>query len=323
MNEILVISGQYNYTTKVVDQKNADLTYSLYKYNKYMKILERIWWLLKIPYFHIFFPFAQKDIWKYKYVILFECHYPVETVSYIRKNNPTCQIIYWIWNSIEKMKTGKKYSLADEIKKLILMQTKYKIKVYSFDRNDCEKYKIRYNNQICMNFNKMPKSIKYDVYFCGIDKKRLEILRSLDSVFCNNNLIFKCELLLNKEKKYTRNDEKYLIYNEIDYETLLENELASKCILDLIQEGQGGLTWRPLEAMFYKKKLITNYINIRDYDFYCKENIFILGIDHIDDISRFINSKYKDVPKKIIDQYEWNGWIKKIKNDCIHGKTNK
>ena len=44
---------------------------------------------------------------------------------------------------------------------------------------------------------------------------------------------------------------------------------------EIVQPGQGGLTIRTLEALFYNKKLITNNESITEYDFYNADNIFI------------------------------------------------
>ena len=72
----------------------------------------------------------------------------------------------------------------------------------------------------------------------------------------------------------------------------------SNCILDYNQEGQVGLTLRPMEALFLEKKLITNNKDIKNYDFYNPSNIFILGENNIEDIKEFINKPYEKVEQK-------------------------
>lgn len=44
----------------------------------------------------------------------------------------------------------------------------------------------------------------------------------------------------------------------ISYQENLDNIRKSKCIVDVVQKGQIGLTLRPLESLFFKKKLLTN-----------------------------------------------------------------
>lgn len=99
------------------------------------------------------------------------------------------------------------------------------------------------------------------------------------------------------------------IRDEIPYRDLIINVLESNCVLDLVQENQGGITWRPLEAMFYKKKLVTSFKKIANYDFYCQENVFILGIDDLNKLYEFIQAPYRSIDKNIIRKYTADGWI--------------
>lgn len=50
-------------------------------------------------------------------------------------------------------------------------------------------------------------------------------------------------------------------------------------------------------------------MNIRDYDFYRSNNIFIWGIDKIESLRDWLNSPYEDIPSEIINKYDSNNWI--------------
>lgn len=317
MKNTLVISGQRNYTLLTIDIDSCDIDFSQYNRSVFYRILERICWIFNLPFFYFFFPFMNRKIEKYKNIILFECHYPVEVVKYIRKRNTNCNLIYWCWNSIDKIHIGKGYALANEIKKLAELQKKIKVKVASFDMNDCDKYKLIYNNQLGVNMLSRNLSNQvnneYDVFFCGKDKDRINVIKNLDKIFCQQGINMKCMLLPDDNKEYSLCDKnRYLINCEMDYVNMIKEELKSKCILEIVQNGQNGLTWRPLESLFYKKKLITNYSAIKYQKFYCKENVFILGEDDIDKLYCFINSPYKDISNKLIKHYLWNDWMRKL-----------
>ena len=73
-------------------------------------------------------------------------------------------------------------------------------------------------------------------------------------------------------------------------------------------------SWRALEAMFYRKKLITNFKDIKEYDFYKKDNIFIIGEDDLNNIKNFVNTGYVDIPENIIKKYTIDGWIENFIN---------
>lgn len=105
-----------------------------------------------------------------------------------------------------------------------------------------------------------------------------------------------------------------IIHSKIDYKEILNYINKSKCLIDIVQNGQCGLSWRALEAMFYRKKLITNFKDIKEYDFYKKDNIFIIGEDDLNNIKNFVNTGYVDIPENIIKKYTIDGWIENFIN---------
>ena len=100
--------------------------------------------------------------------------------------------------------------------------------------------------------------------------------------------------------------------NRMPYNEVLQYIEKSKAILDYVSDNQSGLTLRPLEAMFFRKKLITNDISIINRDFYKKENIFILGKDDISDLVDFLNNDYVKIDQKILDRYDFINWIERF-----------
>ena len=86
----------------------------------------------------------------------------------------------------------------------------------------------------------------------------------------------------------------------------------SKCILDVGNNDNAGLTVRVMESLFLEKKLITNYKNIVKYDFYNKNNIFIIGVDNLEQIKDFINSPYEKIDSEKIKYYDFESWLKRF-----------
>ena len=77
-----------------------------------------------------------------------------------------------------------------------------------------------------------------------------------------------------------------------------------------MQKGQKGLTIRAVEALFYRKKLITNNGAIRDNAFYHPDNVFVWGEDSPADFDAFLQSPYHEVDKQLIRTYDIEYWIK-------------
>ena len=101
----------------------------------------------------------------------------------------------------------------------------------------------------------------------------------------------------------------------INYNKYLNLVSKSKCILDFNINEQIGLSLRPLEALFFEKKLITNNSDIVNYSFYDKNNIFVIGIDEYKDIKDFLNKPYNKIDKKIINYYDYKEWIKRFEEE--------
>lgn len=312
----LIIGNKRNYTIDLFKQEDVDIDFSYYNINIFFKIIRRIWFLLCKKHPEIWYSFKKKFLRKYDVIILFECTYPLEIIEYIRKRNTKCKLIYWLWNSVDKMGKSFMYDGYTEFCKILKLRKEKNFEVWSFDKKDCKYYGLKYNNQVAMNLNLEETSIKRDIFFCGMDKGRIVLLMKLSDIFKENNISYEFLILANKGKKYNYNEKKYIIYEPLEYKKVIEKELESKCILDIVQEGQGGITWRPLEAMFYKKKLVTNYKNIKEYDFYNKNNIFIIGIDDMKNIKDFLERPYENISKEIINKYLAKGWLDNFMKDC-------
>lgn len=117
----------------------------------------------------------------------------------------------------------------------------------------------------------------------------------------------------NRHKVYSQEEKVCLLSHEVPYDKVIEKDRRSKAILDIVQDNQRGLTWRTVEALLLRKKLITTFKDVKKYDFYCKENVFIWGEDDIRALKTFIDSPYKVIDKDIVEQYTFAGWLKNLK----------
>ncbi len=76
-----------------------------------------------------------------------------------------------------------------------------------------------------------------------------------------------------------------------------------------MQENQTGLTLRTMEAIFFKKKLVTTNKAIKHYLFYHPDNIFILGEDSIENLSNFLEKDYHPLEHDKINFFESQNWF--------------
>lgn len=229
----------------------------------------------------------KNEINKYDKFIIFESLYNEKVAKKIKRTKKEKKVIVYFWNYIDD---NNKYILND----------KNIDEFWTFDKNDAKKYNMKYNPQFyTKNVKIQDEQNKYDVLFLGRPKTRKKDIVDLEKKLKEEGIQTNFKIIEN-EKDY------------VSYDEYLKMIAESKCILDYNQEGQVGLSLRPMEALFLERKLITNNTDIKNYDFYNHDNIFILGEDNINEIKEFINKPYKKIDQDIIDYYDFDQWLNRF-----------
>ena len=248
--------------------------------------------------------------WKYKIaeydvIFIFDGVRGRDVIEYIRDHNKRARIIIYYINPVDfaDRKAPHNYKGLD-------------CEFYTFDPIDAKKFGIKfkpyfYPEEYMIDCDeKVP--IKQDIFFVGVDKDRLGVIKALHRRFEQMNLTDKLMIVATLHKKYSRSDEKWLA-KRVPYEKIAENIKQSRAILDIVQSGQSGITLRPMEAMFYNKKLITNNIYIKEYDFYNPHNIFILQERNISELKEFLELPTIEINQEIKNKYRFSGgWLKEF-----------
>lgn len=192
------------------------------------------------------------------------------------------------------------------------------IKLYTIDNGDAERYKFVYTKQFYRDYNNEFTALKNpdlqtDLFFVGQDKNRAEKLLELINNIKKYGLKYNFFILKDKHSKHLQGLKECYIQNEISYDEVLKYIANCKCLVEIVQKGQSGLTLRALEALFFRKKLITNNKNIINEEFYHSNNIYILGYDDSKrSIQDFLQSDIYSVPDSIMDIYRVETFLKQF-----------
>ena len=149
-----------------------------------------------------------------------------------------------------------------------------------------------------------------DIFCIMNDKGRGKQLVEMVRLFMKAGLTMDMHIVKDKQTKYQEELQPYYSYKRMGYSEVLTHISHSRCILEILQQGQEGHSLRALEALFMNKKLITNNHNIKDADFYKRSNVLI--IDRFTtpaDITAFMSESYQPISSEIIKNYEINTWI--------------
>ena len=221
-----------------------------------------------------------------QYVIFFDGQYTLcsnEFRQILKEKYPECKIIFHLGDLIE---TKKGINIED-------------IKAFSdltvtYDHNDADNYGLTYHpdpySQLPEEMLQSSNSHK-NVIFFGLAKNRsAEILRVYDVLKRNSINCTFCIPDLSESDCNTRPELRGASYTPyIDY---LKTVQSSDCLLEIIQKGSRGCTFRTWEAVVYNKKLITNNPSVKDEAFY--DSRFIQIIESAEDIDAdWINNAIK------------------------------
>ena len=172
--------------------------------------------------------------------------------------------------------------------------------VITYDELDAEKFWFRWHTQF---FNIQPYlqasflndyTILYDFFFVGFAKNREEEIDVIHSMLSSYTCKF---VTVHSNSEY------------IPYARYMEMALQSRCLVEIVHTGDTSCTLRPLEALALHRKLLTNNSAVRNYSFYCPQNIFILGEDDIENLPEFLDRPFFDLPMDLVNSYDVNAWI--------------
>ena len=250
------------------------------------------------------------DLKKIEVILFFHDKYSYLLIKYLRRKLLYKGKIYLYY--MDPIRTSGAIDCRKiDIKAEILSND---IDVFSFEKRDCEEYGFKFNTLFFFKED-IKGCLKHetDVFFIGTDKNRLQALLKIKEIL--DELGIKSDIHICKyngrASKYGKSiGYKYSKY--ISYEQLLEKVLSTKCVLDIVPENQEEVTLRVYEALFYKKKIITNNSNVKQYAFYSPHNIFIWGVDNISGLKDFIYGKFDESLQKEIDELDFDKWLRRF-----------
>ncbi|MBB1363382.1 hypothetical protein H5125_14645 [Shewanella sp. SR44-4] len=275
-------------------KRGVDVDYVFKSISKPLKIIRRA--SLKLSFFPV--SIWLNKLWvrklnRFDLIIIHASKLTPLVVKYIANNNPKARVIVWYWNPVDKCVPVELFN-------------RDKCEVWTFDESDVEKYSLHFNTQYYFGDssiqNQKPDN---DVFFVGGDKGRLTYLLEIEEKMKKSGI--KTDFHITKTSNSMHKG--YAYSPRINYSTVRDKIFNSKSILDVVADKQTGLTLRPLESLYFRKKLITSDSTVKSRDIYNPQNIFVLGKDDINSLQEFISSPYKKTPDNILEKYDFESWL--------------
>lgn len=175
--------------------------------------------------------------------------------SFLKRNYPDSKLVLYFTDLVEKT-----YFLYDDNK----LDMNYVARVFdlvlSYDKGDCEKYNLIYypTPYSIPKVEDNDSIFPCDIYFLGKAKERLGKIISAYDQLEHQGLV--CDFYIygvEQKQQVKRNNIHYINYL-MPYQENLQRIKKSKAVLEIMQEGASGYTFRLWEALMMKKYLITD-----------------------------------------------------------------
>lgn len=293
MNILLLQSWPKDWALNEWSKSNLP-SYVLFRnVNKFLRGIRRFWILHNIPFASIWYSsLVKKNIKSFDVVVLHMSSLTMNLPQYINKQNPNARIIAWYWNIVDKNTLPQNVS--------------GKCEFWSFDPEDCRKYNMHFNHQYYFkSLVKEPQKAEWDIFFCGSDSGRGEKLTFLYNEFVKQGLNVNFKIVYPKYEGIPSSVKS----KPLDYKTIADYNSRSKALLEIQRPGQSGATVRLMEALFNKKKIITNNPFVKNEPFYNENNIFLLGERPLTSLKEFVDSGYDYSVDRYIDEYDLKKWL--------------
>lgn len=225
---------------------------------------------------------------KYDKVFFITTHFlSNDNLQYLRDSQKNAEFICYHWDPISQYN--------------YLSTVEFFERIYSFDSEDCKIHGFNYLPLFASGIydNIEEKYHDIDIYTVGtVARPQRNILVQQFKDYCvNNNISFFFHLKMSP-LAYIKMLFKGIVPKDVSFRTL-DTEIMrdivsrSRAVLDVPNHEQSGLTMRVIENICIGKKLVTTNVHIVNEPFYDKNQIFLLGVDNMDDLKAFIHSDYK------------------------------
>jgi hypothetical protein len=185
-------------------------------------------------------------------------------------------------------------------------------KVYSFEKDDCLKYNLKFITNWIYPTPTNNKGIKqFQVFNISSKDKRFSLIEKIASILKEKKINSKIIIFDRKSKSQKPNNIEF-ISKQIPLTEVNDYLHASQVLLDINRRGQKGLTFRVFESIGLEKKLITTNTDIKNYDFYNPNNILIIDEKRPNLTLDFFKTEYVRIPEVIFKKYTLEEWINEV-----------
>ena len=179
----------------------------------------------------------------------------------LRKKHPDCKLVFYFLDGVDRsylVNGVNEAYLFDFLKQFDF--------VYTYSRQDAEKYKLRFIEIPVRHFAGSEGRPEYMLHFAGFDKNRADMLSEIKKRLDDAEISSFFQIVPTADSDRTRKDISYSAKKI--YADVVQDTLKANCMLEIIAENNSSATLRYKEAVIYNKKLLTNNPEITRLPYY-------------------------------------------------------
>lgn len=193
--------------------------------------------------------------------IFYEWWYDSDFMRWLKRKHGDVVSVLYLDDTIGQFRKTLKTLSVEKIRK----EFDY---IFSYNVEDVEKYGFQYTSAFFSKYDQreLPRKEKSDICFVGLVKERGELIsRIFDKLkgTCDCNFI-----VCKSEKDFSFPSGIKVIDKTMSYAEYLSNEINSNCILEILKGDTASPTFRCWEAVYYNKRLLTNWKGIEGFAYY-------------------------------------------------------
>lgn len=294
MNQVRFIMPLHGFYNQLIQEAGYDIRNPYRGNNLCLRIFREAHFRLNLPFKSIWY--NRENVTDKEFIIVYDPLIIPDYMEWLKKKNPQSRIILSYINKVNAKNSPDHFKNEWCVK-------------WTGDTEDSERYGINlYEGIVYFKKYKVNKEVPlYDIFYVGKDKGRLNYLLQLEKSFQSVGLKTYFHIVAGKRWFYRPNKE-YKPF--MPYSDVLKALGRTRAILHLINGGQDGITFRVMESLIFEIKLITDNRKLMQYDFYNPDNIFVLGVDNIEGLPKFLSKPYVPVQSKWFDVMYFEDAIK-------------
>lgn len=293
-SRVLILCNTNVFPSYLFQNRGVDF-YSFFsdELNLFFKSVRRISFAMPFVPVKFWYDKWYKQISRYKLVIIFAINGIDSVIRDIENRiSDDAKVIIFFWDPVFRVHQCLKYNFQK----------------WSFDQLDCIKYTMQYNSTFyfkdILKYTYQSDLIEDPtdgIYFTGLIKGRDSYIQNLTNQLKKDNISFNFILVDGR------------VHKRVSFKQNLINIQRASALLDIVQNGQSGLTVRVMESLFWNKKLVTNNAQIKNETFYHPSRVFILGEDDMASLSSFMKAP---ISSSLNDgdllYYDFDSWLKRF-----------